>query len=144
MFLFLDSLSSFKLFISLVYPTFNSIKSVVQDQDDFDISKDWLKYWSIFGIFTVVEILTDPFLLNNLPSADFTALTIFKILFIVWCMVPIKNNGSLVIYDKVNVKNYWNYMICSQQNNNSNDNFLDHLSPCGSNKSKAWTRKPAS
>ena len=138
MFLFLDNLSSFKLFVSLVYPTFNSIKSVVQDRDDFDISKDWLKYWSIFGIFTIVEIWTDPFLLNNLPSADFTALTIFKILFIVWCMAPIKNNGSLVIYDKVNVKNYWNHCTHVRK---IHYKFLDHLSSCGSNKSKTRTRK---
>ena len=101
--MFFSDLSSLKLFISLVYPTFNSIKSVAREE--FDVSIDWLKYWTVFGIFTILELVLDPFFITILPSGDFTALTVLKIIFIVWCKAPISNNGSLVIYDKVEMGN---------------------------------------
>lgn len=78
------------LFITVLYPAAKSIQALETDATDDD--KEWLTYWIIFGIFT----LLDDFLgcvLNMIPYYFWIKLAFFVFLF-----AP-QTKGSKIIYE---------------------------------------------
>ena len=67
--------------ITVVYPAYKSIKALeTKDTDDDD--KVWLTYWTVFGIFTLVDEFAF-FLLNLIPFYYY-----IKLGFFLWMMAP--------------------------------------------------------
>lgn len=92
------------LFISLVmsiYPGYMSIKAVLSKTPEDDLR--WLKYWIIVSVFMVVQIPAD-WVLAWAPG-----FSIVKILFLLWCMAPLQENGSVVLFKLVVLPYYEKY-----------------------------------
>jgi len=70
-----------------LYQSFYSLKAGVPDEKD----TQWLTYWVVYSIFTLIESLTD-FFLHWIPLYH-----LVKIAFLVWCFLP-QTLGALVIY----------------------------------------------
>ena len=83
--------------VGVVYPAFASLKAVLSGSADQ--SAAWLRYWVVLGVFSVLELLADP-LLNPL-SYSFPLYLVLKCSFLVWCMVPVKWNGSDLLFNQV-------------------------------------------
>merc|ERR1712013_165540 len=88
--------------IAIAYPLFSTLETVLQE--DIDAAFDWLKYWAVFGIFSFLELVVDPFIESL--SYSYPPYLIFKCGFLIWCMVPAEWNGSLIIFDKIIVPLY--------------------------------------
>jgi len=81
------------MFISLVisiYPGYMSIKAVLSKDTEDD--QRWLKYWIIVAAFMVITIPAD-WILSWAPG-----FSIAKIAFLLWCMAPLQENGSVVLF----------------------------------------------
>lgn len=79
--------------IGFLYPAYRSIKALESPNKDDDTK--WLTYWVVFALFSIIEYFSD-ILLYWFPFY-----WLFKCIFHVWCFVPIENNGSAVIYNRV-------------------------------------------
>jgi len=79
--------------IGVAYPAYVSMKAV-ETQDKVDDTK-WLTYWVIFACFCVLEFFS-LYIIKIIPFY-----WLLKCIFFVWCMAPIENNGSVVMYQKV-------------------------------------------
>lgn len=79
--------------IGVAYPAYISMKAV-ESKDKSDDTK-WLTYWVIFACFSVVEFFS-LYITKIIPFY-----WLIKCVFFVWCMAPIENNGSVVMYQKV-------------------------------------------
>merc|ERR1712018_871233 len=84
--------------VGVVYPAFSSLKAVLSGTPEQSVA--WLRYWVVLGVFSVLELLSDP-LINPLMYS-FPAYLVVKCLFLVWCMLPVKWNGSDVLFNQVN------------------------------------------
>lgn len=73
--------------------TTNRIKAIESSRKEDDTQ--WLTYWVVFAAFSVVEFFSD------IIFGWFPFYWLAKIVFLVWCFVPIKNNGSMVIYARI-------------------------------------------
>uniref|UniRef100_G3P977 Receptor expression-enhancing protein n=1 Tax=Gasterosteus aculeatus aculeatus TaxID=481459 RepID=G3P977_GASAC len=67
-----------------------AIESSVKEDDT-----QWLTYWVVYGLFSIVEAFSDIFLFW------FPFYYIGKCLFLLWCMAPVTWNGSEIIYRRV-------------------------------------------
>ena len=83
--------------VGVVYPAFCSLKAVLSGSAEQ--SAAWLRYWVVLGVFSVLELLADP-LINPL-SYSFPVYLVLKCSFLVWCMVPVKWNGSDLLFNQV-------------------------------------------
>lgn len=79
--------------IGVAYPAYISMKAV-ETKDKSDDTK-WLTYWVIFAVFSVIEFFS-LYITKIIPFY-----WLLKCVFFVWCMAPIENNGSVVMYMKV-------------------------------------------
>lgn len=79
--------------IGFAYPAYCSIKALESSLKADDTQ--WLTYWVVFAAFSIVEYFAD-FIAGWVPFYWLS-----KCLFMVWCMAPMDNNGSAVIYSKV-------------------------------------------
>lgn len=79
--------------IGVAYPAYTSMKAV-ETKDKTDDTK-WLTYWVIFAVFSVFEFFS-LYITRIIPFY-----WLLKCVFFVWCMAPIENNGSVVMYTKV-------------------------------------------
>jgi len=79
--------------IGFVYPAYCSIQALESKRIEDDAQ--WLTYWVVFAAFSVVEYFAD-FIAGWVPFYWLS-----KCLFLVWCMAPLENNGSALIYSKV-------------------------------------------
>merc|ERR1712212_579741 len=77
--------------IGFVYPAYCSIKAL--ESHDKDDDTQWLMYWVVFSVFSVLEFFSD-ILMGWIPFYWLT-----KCVFLVWCMSPA--NGSELIYRKL-------------------------------------------
>lgn len=84
--------------IGVAYPAYISMKAIETRTKEDDTK--WLTYWVTFGVLSVVEHFSF-FLVNIIPFY-----WLLKCIFHIWCMVPIENNGSTVMYQKV-IKPYF-------------------------------------
>merc|ERR1712141_899990 len=83
--------------VGVVYPAFASLKAVLSGSAEQ--SAAWLRYWVVLGVFSVLELLADP-LINPL-SYSFPLYLVLKCSFLVWCMAPVKWNGSDLLFNQV-------------------------------------------
>ncbi|KAM9777933.1 receptor expression-enhancing protein 6 [Neosynchiropus ocellatus] len=76
--------------IGFLYPAYFSIKAIESSVKDDDTQ--WLTYWVVYGLFSLVEAFSDIFLFW------FPFYYAGKCLFLIWCMAPVRWNGSEVLY----------------------------------------------
>lgn len=86
--------------IGVIYPAYISIHAI-ESGDKKDYIK-WITYWVTFGIFTVIEYF------SNILDHAIPLYWLLKSGFFIWCMLPMENNGSLIIYNKLLVPYYLN------------------------------------
>lgn len=79
--------------IGFAYPAYQSIKAIESPTKDDDTK--WLMYWSVYSLFGLLEYFGDH-LLFWIPLYTLT-----KCLFLLWLMVPGKNGGTYLVYNKV-------------------------------------------
>lgn len=77
--------------IGFVYPAYCSIKALESKKKDDDTQ--WLMYWVVFAVFSVVEFFSD-IIMGWVPFY-----WLVKCAFLLWCMSPL--DGSSVIYYNV-------------------------------------------
>ena len=81
---------------------------------DTEDDQRWLKYWIIIAVFTIVQIPCDWILgwapgfslgqdLANILKFLNTLLFAVKIAFLLWCMAPLQENGSVMLFKLVRV-----------------------------------------
>jgi len=83
--------------IAIAYPLISTLDTILDE--NIDAAFDWLKYWAVFGIFSIIELVVDPFI-ESLPYS-YPSFLILKCCFLIWCMVPAEWNGTLIIFDKI-------------------------------------------
>jgi len=79
--------------IGFVYPAYFSIKAIESSKKEDDTQ--WLTYWVVYGVFSIVEHFSDIFL----SWCPFYYAG--KCLFLLWCMAPVSWNGSAILYTRV-------------------------------------------
>ncbi|XP_074547486.1 receptor expression-enhancing protein 5 [Halichoeres trimaculatus] len=79
--------------IGFVYPAYFSIKAIESSVKEDDTQ--WLTYWVVYGLFSIVEAFSDIFLFW------FPFYYASKCLFLIWCMAPVTWNGSEILYKRV-------------------------------------------
>ncbi|XP_061504064.1 receptor expression-enhancing protein 5 isoform X2 [Anopheles gambiae] len=79
--------------IGVAYPAYISMKAIETRTKEDDTK--WLTYWVTFGVLSVFEHFSF-FLVQIIPFY-----WLLKCLFHIWCMVPMENNGSTIMYHKV-------------------------------------------
>ena len=107
--------------IGFVYPAYVSVRAIESPQKADDTK--WLMYWVVFALFSVVEFFSDILLnwfplywlikvifgliINRNPSvrlviqSNACLLSIFQCIFLLWCFLPLANNGTNVIYNRI-------------------------------------------
>ena len=78
--------------VGILLPTFFSIKAIESKEEDDD--KLWLTYWTIYAIFSFLDLFTG-WILKIIPFYF-----IIKLVFLVWCFMP-NTKGAVIIYDKI-------------------------------------------
>lgn len=79
--------------IGFLYPAYASVKAIESHVTDDDTK--WLMYWTCYAFFGILEFFGDQ-LLFWIPFYSLT-----KCLFLIWLMVPGKNGGTYLIYNKI-------------------------------------------
>ncbi|KAF7659881.1 hypothetical protein LDENG_00291740 [Lucifuga dentata] len=79
--------------IGFIYPAYFSIKAIESTVKEDDTQ--WLTYWVVYGLFSIVEFFSDIFLFW------FPFYYVGKCVFLIWCMAPVSWNGSAVLYRNV-------------------------------------------
>lgn len=74
--------------LAMVYPAYMSHKA----DEAGKYPKQWIGYWIIFATVYMFEFLQ--FIVSYIPIYQ-----TFKMMLFLWCMYPIENNGSVVIYN---------------------------------------------
>lgn len=77
--------------IGFIYPAYCSIKALESRSKDDDTQ--WLMYWVVFAVFSVVEFFSD-IIMGWVPFY-----WLGKCGFLLWCMSPL--DGSSTIYNKI-------------------------------------------
>ncbi len=80
----------FTLVLTVVYPAVQSIKAIESEGGDDD--KEWLTYWTIFGLFTLADEFAG-FLLTFIPFYFYA-----RPIFFVFLMAP-QTKGALFLYN---------------------------------------------
>ncbi|KAK9497891.1 hypothetical protein O3M35_003795 [Rhynocoris fuscipes] len=79
--------------LGFVYPAYASMKAIESPQKGDDTK--WLTYWTVFALFSILEFPTD-ILLSWFPFY-----WLAKCIFMIWLYIPIRSNGSIVLYENV-------------------------------------------
>merc|ERR1711990_447391 len=82
--------------VSLAVPTWASLQALLAG--DLVSQGSWLRYWLVFAI---AELLTLPIPYMKLTSPFLFCLYLSKLALLIWCQLPIENNGSKVIFGQV-------------------------------------------
>ena len=77
--------------VGVTLPAYWSIKAI--ESPEFDDDKQWITYWAIYGIFTLIDQFAN-IVLRIIPFYF-----VIKILFLIWCFMP-NTMGALFIYNK--------------------------------------------
>ena len=77
--------------VGVTLPAYWSIKAI--ESPYFDDDKQWITYWAIYGIFTLIDQFAN-IVLRIIPFYF-----VIKILFLIWCFMP-NTMGDLFIYNK--------------------------------------------
>ena len=117
--------------VGVVLPAYWSIKAIESPQYDDD--KQWLTYWAIYGLFTLLDQFAN-FILRIFPFYF-----IFKIIFLIWCFMP-NTMGALFIYNKFIGPYFKKY---EEQIDKKIEKFIQEGKLRGKNKNKLQLRKEA-
>jgi len=79
--------------IGFLYPAYASVKAIETPIKEDDTK--WLMYWCVYALFGILEYFSD-ILLFWIPFY-----TLSKCLFLLWLMVPGKNGGTYLVYNRV-------------------------------------------
>lgn len=79
--------------IGVAYPAYISMKAI-ESRDKLDDTK-WLTYWVTYAVFSCVEFF------SGVLTSFIPFYWLLKCIFLVFCMAPIPQNGSVLIYNKV-------------------------------------------
>jgi len=79
--------------VGFLYPAYKSIIALETHTPEDDTK--WLTYWVVFAVFSVVEFWVD------IIFSYFPFYWLAKVVFLIWCMLPIPGNGSMYIYGHV-------------------------------------------
>ncbi|XP_027202457.1 receptor expression-enhancing protein 5-like [Dermatophagoides pteronyssinus] len=99
-------------FVGFLYPAYVSIKALESRNKDDDTR--WLTYWVVFAFFSVIEFFSD-FIFSWFPFY-----WLAKVVFLVWCYLPLERNGSDYVYTKF-IRPFF------LQNNSGIDNIAKRL-----------------
>ncbi|KAI2798233.1 hypothetical protein RDWZM_004791 [Blomia tropicalis] len=80
-------------FVGFIYPAYVSIKALESSSKEDDTR--WLTYWVVFSAFSVAEFFSD-FIFSWFPFY-----WLAKVLFLIWCYAPMKDNGSTYVYSRI-------------------------------------------
>lgn len=80
-------------FLGVAYPLFMSIQALESEKVDED--KQWLTYWLIFGLFSIVD-LTFGFVFSLIPFYYF-----LKLMFLIWLAHPSTQGATMLFYKNV-------------------------------------------
>ena len=117
--------------VGVVLPAYWSIKAIESPQYDDD--KQWLTYWAIYGLFTLLDQFA------NIILRIFPFYFIFKIIFLIWCFMP-NTMGALFIYNKFIGPYFKKY---EEQIDKKIEKFIQEGKLRGKNKNKLQLRKEA-
>jgi len=78
--------------VGFLYPAYASIHALESPHKDDD--SKWLTYWVVFALFGVIEFFSD------IIFSWFPLYWLVKVIFLMWCFLPIANNGSNYIYSR--------------------------------------------
>ena len=117
--------------VGVVLPAYWSIKAIESPQYDDD--KQWLTYWAIYGLFTLLDQFA------NIILRIFPFYFIFKIIFLIWCFMP-NTMGALFIYNKFVGPYFKKY---EEQIDKKVEKFIQEGKLRGKNKNKLQLRKEA-
>ncbi|XP_059614654.1 receptor expression-enhancing protein 5 isoform X3 [Phlebotomus argentipes] len=78
--------------VGIIYPAYISMKAI-ETKDKSDDTK-WLTYWVIYAVLSTAEFFSG-FITNFIPFY-----WLLKCIFLVWCMAPIQQNGSVFLYHR--------------------------------------------
>ena len=117
--------------VGVVLPAYWSIKAIESPQYDDD--KQWLTYWAIYGLFTLLDQFA------NIILRIFPFYFIFKIIFLIWCFMP-NTMGALFIYNKFVGPYFKKY---EEQIDKKIEKFIQEGKQRGKNKNKLQLRKEA-
>ena len=79
--------------VGFIYPAYKSLHAIMSD--DREASLNWMRYWVVLAVFSILETVVDP-LLDFLPGY-----LLGKCLFLVWCMAPSNKSGSNLLFTQV-------------------------------------------
>lgn len=79
--------------IGFLYPAYASIKAIESTAKEDDTK--WLMYWTVYALFGILEFFGD-LLLFWIPLY-----TLSKCLILLWLMVPGKNGGTYLVYNRI-------------------------------------------
>lgn len=91
--IFLNGVNFLTLIVGFFYPVYNSFKAIESTSKDDDVR--WLMYWVVFSTFHVLEFFSDILLFW------FPFYYTLKLVLLLWCMAPMKQNGAAVIYEVI-------------------------------------------
>ncbi|KAH8856870.1 Receptor expression-enhancing protein isoform 2 [Schistosoma japonicum] len=81
------------LLVGALYPAYQSVKAIETHEKEDDTK--WLTYWVVFASVQLFEACT-AMMIYYLPLYP-----IIKCVFLIYCMIPIQQNGSLLIYRRL-------------------------------------------
>jgi receptor expression-enhancing protein 5/6 len=111
----------FTLVLTVIYPAIQSIKAIESDGGDDD--KEWLTYWTIFGLATLLDEFAG-FLLTFIPFYFY-----LRPIFFVFLMAP-QTKGALFLYN--------NFVGPLLRNNKAAiQNFIDEIKGSAADLQKA-------
>ena len=111
----------FTLMLTVIYPAIQSIKAIESDGGDDD--KEWLTYWTIFGLATLLDEFAG-FLLTFIPFYFY-----LRPIFFVFLMAP-QTKGALFLYN-----NFVGPLL--RNNKKAIQDFIDDIKGAGSDIQKA-------
>jgi len=79
--------------IGVAYPAYISMHAI-ESATKIDDTQ-WLTYWVTYAVLSLFEYFS-AFITSIIPLY-----WLLKCVFLVWCMLPITNNGSVVLYNKL-------------------------------------------
>ena len=78
--------------VGVLLPAYWSIKAI--ESPYYDDDKQWLTYWAIYGLFTLLDQFAN-IVLKIIPFYF-----LIKIVFLIWCFMP-NTMGALFVYNKL-------------------------------------------
>ena len=117
--------------VGVILPAYWSIKAI--ESPEYDDDKQWLTYWAIYGLFTLLDQFA------SIILRIFPFYFIFKIIFLIWCFMP-NTMGALFIYNKFVGPYFKKY---EERIDKKIEKFLQEGKLRGKNKNKLQLRKEA-